>query len=113
MIPIKVFSINFFGEWGDEPESKEGVAIKKIGNAFDNRIDAKRTLREIKLLCHMDHDHVIKIKDIIRPAERKKFNDVYIVYELKDMRICHSFFFFNETNCNHDNGRRLLSCTSI
>ncbi|KAL4276389.1 hypothetical protein AHAS_Ahas20G0202300 [Arachis hypogaea] len=94
-------------------ESKEGVAIKKIGNAFDNRIDAKRTLREIKLLCHMDHDHVIKIKDIIRPAERKKFNDVYIVYELKDMRICHSFFFFNETNCNHDNGRRLLSCTSI
>lgn len=39
-------------------ETKEGVAIKKIGNAFDNRIDAKRTLREIKLLSHMDHDNV-------------------------------------------------------
>lgn len=39
-------------------ETKEEVAIKKIGNAFDNRIDAKRTLREIKLLCHMDHDNV-------------------------------------------------------
>jgi mitogen-activated protein kinase 1/3 len=39
-------------------ETHEEVAIKKIGNAFDNRIDAKRTLREIKLLCHMDHENV-------------------------------------------------------
>lgn len=39
-------------------ETREEVAIKKIGNAFDNRIDAKRTLREIKLLLHMDHDNV-------------------------------------------------------
>ncbi|VFQ91458.1 unnamed protein product [Cuscuta campestris] len=65
-------------------ETKEEVAIKKIGKAFDNRIDAKRTLREIKLLCHMDHENVIKIKDIIRPPDREKFDDVYIVYELMD-----------------------------
>lgn len=39
-------------------ETCEEVAIKKIGNAFDNRIDAKRTLREIKLLRHMDHENV-------------------------------------------------------
>nr|ACN39979.1 unknown [Picea sitchensis] len=38
-------------------ETKEQVAIKKIANAFDNRIDAKRTLREIKLLRHMDHEN--------------------------------------------------------
>ncbi|MBA0609555.1 hypothetical protein Godav_021592, partial [Gossypium davidsonii] len=62
----------------------EEVAIKKIGNAFDNRIDAKRTLREIKLLCHMDHENVIAIKDIIRPPKKDAFNDVYIVYELMD-----------------------------
>lgn len=37
----------------------EEVAVKKIGNAFDNRIDAKRTLREIKLLRHMDHENVL------------------------------------------------------
>ncbi|RCV20604.1 hypothetical protein SETIT_4G069900v2 [Setaria italica] len=35
----------------------EQVAIKKIANAFDNKIDAKRTLREIKLLRHMDHEN--------------------------------------------------------
>lgn len=39
-------------------ETREEVAIKKIGNAFDNVIDAKRTLREIKLLSHMDHENV-------------------------------------------------------
>ncbi|KAL9243893.1 hypothetical protein vseg_017730 [Gypsophila vaccaria] len=67
-----------------DSESNEDVAIKKIGDAFNNRIDAKRTLREIKLLCHMHHDNVVKIRDIIRPPEREKFNDVYIVYELMD-----------------------------
>ncbi|CAA3006263.1 mitogen-activated kinase homolog MMK2 [Olea europaea subsp. europaea] len=65
-------------------ETREEVAIKKIGNAFDNRIDAKRTLREIKLLRHMNHDNVIAIKDIIRPPLKENFNDVYIVYELMD-----------------------------
>ncbi|CAI9105236.1 OLC1v1004118C1 [Oldenlandia corymbosa var. corymbosa] len=65
-------------------ETKEPVAIKKIGNAFDNRIDAKRTLREIKLLTHMDHENIIKIKDIIAPPEKDNFNEVYIVYELMD-----------------------------
>ena len=40
-------------------ETHEEVAIKKVGNAFDNRIDAKRTLREIKLLRHMEHENVI------------------------------------------------------
>uniref|UniRef100_M4F5N8 mitogen-activated protein kinase n=1 Tax=Brassica campestris TaxID=3711 RepID=M4F5N8_BRACM len=65
-------------------ETGEEVAIKKIGNAFDNIIDAKRTLREIKLLKHMDHENVIAVKDIIRPPPREKFNDVYIVYELMD-----------------------------
>ncbi|CAN1254052.1 Mitogen-activated protein kinase 5 [Linum perenne] len=65
-------------------ETHEEVAIKKIGNAFDNKIDAKRTLREIKLLRHMDHENVIAIRDIIRPPKKEAFNDVYIVYELMD-----------------------------
>ncbi|CAN6483759.1 unnamed protein product [Victoria cruziana] len=65
-------------------ETKEQVAIKKIGNAFENKIDAKRTLREIKLLRHMDHENVVAIRDIIPPPVREAFNDVYIAYELMD-----------------------------
>ncbi|KAL4015055.1 mitogen-activated protein kinase-like protein MMK2 [Cucumis melo var. makuwa] len=65
-------------------ETNEDVAIKKVGKAFDNRIDAKRTLREIKLLRHMDHENIIALRDIIRPPQRENFNDVYLVYELMD-----------------------------
>eukprot|EP00249_Psilotum_nudum_P021782 c28244_g2_i1 orf=498-1646(-) len=65
-------------------ETNEEVAVKKIASAFDNKIDAKRTLREIKLLRHMDHENIIGIKDIIPPPRRQDFNDVYVVYELMD-----------------------------
>lgn len=65
-------------------ETNEKVAIKKITNAFDNVVDAKRTLREIKLLKHLQHENVIQIKDIIPPASRANFKDVYVVYELMD-----------------------------
>ncbi|XP_068636790.1 mitogen-activated protein kinase 1-like [Aristolochia californica] len=65
-------------------ETNEQIAIKKITNAFDNRIDAKRTLREIKLLRHMDHENVVAIRDIIPPPIREAFKDVYIAYELMD-----------------------------
>ncbi|KAL3695750.1 hypothetical protein R1sor_009826 [Riccia sorocarpa] len=65
-------------------ETGEGVAIKKVGNAFENPIDAKRILREIKLLLHMDHENVVAVRDIIGPPRTDDFNDVYIVYELMD-----------------------------
>lgn len=65
-------------------ETNERVAIKKIANAFENIVDAKRTLREIKLLRHMNHENIISIKDIIPPPSRGSFKDVYVVYELMD-----------------------------
>ena len=65
-------------------ETNEKVAIKKINNAFDNHIDALRTLRELKLLRHLHHENVIALKDIMMPAHRRSFKDVYLVYELMD-----------------------------
>ncbi|KAL7598553.1 mitogen-activated protein kinase homolog NTF3 [Lactuca sativa] len=65
-------------------ETNEKVAIKKIHNAFDNRIDALRTLRELKLLRHLRHENVIALKDVMVPIHRRSFKDVYLVYELMD-----------------------------
>ncbi|OWM68862.1 mitogen-activated protein kinase 3 [Punica granatum] len=65
-------------------ETNEMVAIKKIANAFDNHMDAKRTLREIKLLRHLDHENVNAIRDVIPPPLRREFTDVYIAIELMD-----------------------------
>ena len=90
------------------------VAIKKITNAFENAVDAKRTLREIKLLRHLRHENVIRIADVVAPVSKKSldaaqgtktngakttrersvenrlarapasFDDVYVMYELMD-----------------------------
>lgn len=62
----------------------EKVAIKKITNAFENLTDAKRTLREIKLLRHLRQENIIAIIDIMQPPSKDKFNDVYLVNELMD-----------------------------
>ncbi|KAF3961901.1 hypothetical protein CMV_013526 [Castanea mollissima] len=65
-------------------ETNELVAMKKIANAFDNHMDAKRTLREIKLLRHFDHENVVALKDVVPPPLRREFTDVYIATELMD-----------------------------
>ena len=52
--------------------------------AFDNSVDAKRTLREIMLLRQLRHENVIAIKDVMRPPGPAAFTDLYVVYELAD-----------------------------
>ncbi|KAJ1405979.1 Serine/threonine-protein kinase, active site [Sesbania bispinosa] len=97
-------------------DTHEQVAIKKIGNAFDNIIDAKRTLREIKLLRHMDHENIIAIKDIIRPPKKETFNDVYIVYELMDTdlhHIIHSDQPLREEHCQLLRGLKYVHSANV
>eukprot|EP00967_Tisochrysis_lutea_P041127 scaffold49389_cov19-Tisochrysis_lutea.AAC.2 len=50
-----------------DSETNQKVAIKKISNAFENLVDAKRTLREIKLVRHLNHENVVQIMDLIPP----------------------------------------------
>jgi len=60
------------------------VAIKKITDAFEDLIDAKRILREVKLLRHFDHENVCGLRDMMNPPLEEPFNDVYIVLDLMD-----------------------------
>ncbi|MCO5601388.1 hypothetical protein L7F22_055508 [Adiantum nelumboides] len=60
------------------------VAIKRITNVFENITDARRTLREIKLLRHLFHENIIAVKDIMVPTCKHTFKDLYVVYELMD-----------------------------
>ncbi|MCO5550930.1 hypothetical protein L7F22_004424 [Adiantum nelumboides] len=85
-------------------ETNEYVAIKKICNVLSNRVDAKRTYREIKLLRHMRHENVIAIKDILLPPRRRDFEDVYVTYELMDTdlsRIIESKQILSEGHCQY------------
>eukprot|EP01138_Halocafeteria_seosinensis_P007605 gb/GECG01007773.1/.p1 GENE.gb/GECG01007773.1/~~gb/GECG01007773.1/.p1 ORF type:complete len:383 (+),score=35.80 gb/GECG01007773.1/:1-1149(+) len=71
------------------------VAIKKIENIFRDNIDAKRTLREVKLLRHLGaHGNVTELIDIMtEPPESQNFRTLYIVtqcYETDLERIINS-----------------------
>ncbi|CCF57277.1 hypothetical protein KAFR_0C02840 [Kazachstania africana CBS 2517] len=59
----------------------EIVAIKKI-EPFDKPLFALRTLREIKILKHFQHENIISIFDIQKPDSFENFNEVYIIQEL-------------------------------
>ncbi|KAF3853537.1 hypothetical protein F7725_014225 [Dissostichus mawsoni] len=61
------------------------VAIKKISNAFEVLTNAKRTLRELKILKHFKHDNIIAIKDILQPnLPHSAFKSVYVVLDLME-----------------------------
>lgn len=61
--------------------SGEVVAIKKI-EPFDKPLFSLRTLREIKILKHFQHENIINIFDIQKPSSFENFNEVYIIQEL-------------------------------
>ncbi|CAM9909524.1 unnamed protein product, partial [Discosporangium mesarthrocarpum] len=65
-------------------ETNQKVAIKKIARAFEDLVDAKRILREIKLLRKFHHDNIIGVIDIITPPSSEEFDDVYIVSDLME-----------------------------
>ncbi|RHZ14506.1 hypothetical protein DYB28_012537 [Aphanomyces astaci] len=65
-------------------ETGDKVAIKKVSKAFEDLIDAKRILREIKLLQHFDHENIITIVDLLPPPSLALFEDVYIISDLME-----------------------------
>lgn len=66
-------------------ESGQKVAIKKISRAFEDPIDAKRILREIKLMKNFTHENIIRILDLVPPPPTaEEFEDVYIVQDLME-----------------------------
>ena len=65
-------------------KTKEKVAIKKIPRAFEDLIDAKRILREIKLLRHFKHENVVSLKDLLPPPSLEGFEDVYMILDLME-----------------------------
>jgi len=58
------------------------VAIKKVANAFEDMVDAKRMLREVRLMRQFNHPNVVKLYDIMEPPYIEGFEDLYIVTEL-------------------------------
>ena len=58
------------------------VAIKKVPNAFEDLIDAKRILREIKLLKFFNHENIVTLLDIPKPPGKTGYEDIYFITDL-------------------------------
>ena len=62
----------------------EDVAVKLIKDVFCNTGDARRILREIKILRKLRHDNIVPIMDIVTPDDKTNFEDLYIVFTKLD-----------------------------
>ncbi|KAK9805436.1 hypothetical protein WJX73_006572 [Symbiochloris irregularis] len=84
--PIKAIGKGAYGVVcsAENRQTGEKVAIKKITNAFGHVMDARRTLREVKLLRHLKHVNVMQNRDIMLPSSLTDFQDLYVVSELMD-----------------------------
>ena len=60
------------------------MAIKKVPKAFEDLIDAKRIVREIKLLKFFDHENIIALIDVAKPPAMTGFEDIYIITDLME-----------------------------
>jgi len=58
------------------------VAIKKIANVFADAVDAKRILREVRLMRNWGHPCVLGLYDVVEPSFSNDFEDLYLVTPL-------------------------------
>lgn len=68
----------------EDNETGEPVAIKRCKHIFEDLIDCKRILREVCILNKLQHNNVVRIIDIVSPANIATFDEIYIVMELAD-----------------------------
>jgi len=65
--------------------SGQRVAIKKVPKIFNNEVDAKRLLRELRILRALrHHEAIINVINIIPPPDIVNFNVLSIVFEFVD-----------------------------
>ena len=69
----------------EAPAAEEKVAIKKIHNCFGQATEAKRILRELRILRHLKHDNIISLRDVLAPTSEAAFSDLWVVFDFVDL----------------------------
>merc|ERR1719242_1133208 len=64
-----------------DQRTNQSIAIKKNKGVFSSLSDAKRILREMKLMMHFHHENVMPLVSVIPPDdhEREDFEEVYLL----------------------------------
>ena len=53
----------------------------RMQGVFEDVIDCKRILRELRLLRFLKHPNLLGIIEIIKPTDLKRFDEIYVVTE--------------------------------
>lgn len=65
-------------------EVDESVAVKKIEGVFEHITITKRTLRELRILRHLQHENLMQVKNIFMTGTKGDFEEIYVVSELME-----------------------------
>jgi len=84
-----------------DARNNEKVAIKKVKDCFHNLTDAKRILREIKVLQHLNHPNIVKLTDMVNPLTVDEFEDVYLVMEYMQADLHKIIYSDNQLSSSH------------
>ena len=71
---------------------KVRVAIKHIVNGFCSATDARRIYREIKVMSHFEHPHILPLLEVVKPRDHSA-SQIYLVLQLMETdlhRVIHS-----------------------
>ena len=77
------------------------VAIKKVNDVFDDLVDAKRVVREIRALRSLSHDNIVRLIDLPMPPAPGNFRDLYIVTELMEQDLYSVIYHHQKLSTDH------------
>lgn len=82
----KVIGRGSYGSVSEAYDRDTGVvvAIKHMKRLFSDLTDCKRILRELAILTRLQHPNVVRVHDIIVPADINTFNELCLVLEICD-----------------------------
>jgi len=96
------------GSYGKVAQAKDSVsgskvAIKKIKDVFVNTTDAKRILREIIFLRHLNHENIVHLNDLFEPSfgSAEEFKDLYLIMDYMQSDLKRVIYSDNELSNDH------------
>lgn len=85
----------------DKSRDNQKVAIKKIQGAFEDLVDGKRILREVKLLRHFRHENICGLVDLAPSPANVAFEDLYIVLDFMETDLHKIIYSKNKLSDEH------------
>ena len=64
------------------------VAIKRVDQVFYSVTEAKKVLREVRLMRDFCHHNILSLREIVKPASADDFNDLYFVLDFMEGDLC-------------------------